>query len=145
MKSICYALLIVLLISSFGCKKDMGKNPFSNEALSGKWIMKKQILKEYERDELIHDETITSFDNAYMQFNADGTGLYNIGSSNVTFKWNILNEALTITKKLSDDQVLVTPYHVETLSSNELIVTYDYAYTINNNTYREVSQEFYTR
>jgi len=125
----------------------MGKNPYTTDVIAGKWFMKKQILKQYELDVLIVDKTITSFDNIYMQFNADGTGIYNEGSANLTFKWNILNEVLTVTKKLSDEQVLVSPYHIETLTTGELVMTYDHAYKDprNANTYRDVSQEFYTR
>ena len=147
MKYVYYLSLIALLITFSACKKNMGDNPYTTQDIQGKWMLKKQILQQYSNGVKYRDTTATAFNGDYIQFNTDGTGSFGANNGQIDFKWNVLDRAVTITKRISNDMTLVTPYNILKLSNNEFVVIYDQSIRDpkNGTVYKDVSEEHYTR
>jgi hypothetical protein len=125
----------------------MGDNPYTTGDIQGKWILKKQILQQYSNGVKYTDTTVTTFNGDYIQFNTDGTGLFGENNDQIDFKWNILDRVVTVTKRVSNDLTLVTPYKILTLNKSEFVVIYDQSVRDpkNGTVYKDVSEEHYTR
>ena len=147
MKYFYYAALLVLLTTFTACKKEMGHDDYTTTDIQGKWILKKQILKQYLNGAIYTDEINTEFNGAFLQFDAGGVGILGNASSQTDFKWNIVGSAVTVSKRLNADQVVGSPYLIKKLNGNEMVLLYeqtevDYR---NNSQYKDVSEEYYTK
>jgi hypothetical protein len=151
-KSTLLMVIAITLLVFASCRKSKVEDGAKYEqAVKGKWYLKKQALKQYRNGTIYLDTTYTTFTvYNYMEFNDGGNGVISSGAGNsykATFKYNLLFDKLTVTQRSSSTEMTyITPYTISSVSDTEMKLTYDYDYRDKNSTlFRDVSEEFYTK
>jgi|GEM_PF-1851035 hypothetical protein len=141
-KHICVLLTIAIFNFSFSsCKK--GSKPTPSISVTGKWTISRYIVTIFKNGVAGTPEISTKFDNAFYQFNSDGTGTDSNGDPSIVplpFTYHVSNLSLSFSQ--TTYYLHATNCSITKTDDNHLILRGSYLYQSASDPY-QVNEEVY--
>jgi hypothetical protein len=130
--------ILIIFIFTFGllsCKK--GTKPSPPISLTGKWTVNRYILAEFKNGVAYPIQVSTTFDNAFYQFNNDGTGADSNGDPGIgPFPFNYYVTNLDLTFSTTTYYMHASSCTITKPDDNHLVIQGSHSYQSAGDTYK---------